>query len=584
MSHELTLGDLDLVGSTAQGDTFRMRVTGDDATWGNPQSVTSTLKGLLRDGARVSLESWENRDAFLRVVIEAPTGDGLADGEAALFAELGRPNLLIWTPPGGFSTPTVFEVQWSDLDHEFKPTIEAFGRVEYGIRLTCLPFARSLHSTLSPVISSPPAPVAPVLVKVDACTSTVGWQSWPSPITASPGGGFLYNSTWPTAQSGIMGGRYSVTLERTGAVSMADTPYLVVDWKREKRDLSPLWTPPLLTVNATHELSPIQTITLSATRARSVYDLSDISTVSTLSFSATERQAHRLIIDEIDRTDQIQQPRATGHQVSRTITVGGSARTRGSLHMWHDGGHLGDVLMHTSSTPNGMFSCEPFVTTSAVPAGGTVSGTTKSLSSAVVYDVPASLFTPDASTGYLIMARLLREGTGAVTTRVDPVIDVPGLGQLAISGGESRVVNLPTMPAQTFACLGEFNVPPRRVDGDGAVMRVTVTLDSPTGSPVLDDLWFADIETGALTWVVSNTPNVILNHLWDESATIASPLPRVRTALDADGSAGFEVIPLSLGLHEFPPGDVHVTSVATVATESNIQLEYFERWHTHARS
>src|SRR5690606_2583925 len=58
--HELTLGGLDLIGRLPQGDDWHLEVTGDDATWGNPQSVTTAIKGLLQDGARVALDSWDN--------------------------------------------------------------------------------------------------------------------------------------------------------------------------------------------------------------------------------------------------------------------------------------------------------------------------------------------------------------------------------------------------------------------------------------------------------------------------------------------------------------------------------------------
>src|SRR5690606_12045584 len=216
-SHELTLGSLDLIGRMDQGANFRLVVTGDDATWGNPQSVTSTLKGLLRDGARVSLESWENREAFLRVVIMSGTGDGLAEGEAALFAELGKRNELTWTPSGGFSTPTVFDVEWSGLDHDFKPVTEALGRVEYGVKMTCQPFARSVNPTLSEVMAAPPPPAAPVIVTVDDCNTATGWAANPSPALSD--GDHVYNPTWtgllPAPPRGVYAG---ASLTRTGAV------------------------------------------------------------------------------------------------------------------------------------------------------------------------------------------------------------------------------------------------------------------------------------------------------------------------------------------------------------------------------
>src|SRR5690606_8966454 len=97
----------------------------------------------------------------------------------------------------------------------------------------------------------------------------------------------------------------------------------------------------------------------------------------------------------------------------------------------------------------------------------------------------------------------------------------------------------------------------------------------------LDDLWFADVETGSLTWADGITAG--LRHLWADSPTVDSPLPRVRAALDLEGHGGYEVDPISMGRHDFPPGPLHVYTVATNARSSSIQLEYFKRWHTHAR-
>src|SRR5690606_27008868 len=139
------------------------------------------LKGLLRYGARVAFASWENREAFLRVVIMSGRGDGLAVGEAEQFAMLGKRHVLTWTPSGGFSTPTVFDVEWSELDHDFKPVTEALGRVEYGVKLICQPFARSVNPTLSEVMAAPPPPATPIIMDVDACDSTAGWTAHPSP-------------------------------------------------------------------------------------------------------------------------------------------------------------------------------------------------------------------------------------------------------------------------------------------------------------------------------------------------------------------------------------------------------------------
>lgn len=584
--NQLTLGGLDLIGEVAQGDSYRIIVTGDDATWGNPTSVTSTMKGLLRDGAAMSLDSWESREAFLRVTITAHTGDGLADGEAALFAELGRRNTLTWTPSGGFSTPTVFEVEWSELDHEFKPITEALGRVDYGVRLICRPFARSVDPVITEPMSAPPPPTAPTVTLLDACNSTSGWTAYPSP--AAHASGYVYNSTWPNPDPEWTWGNSQreviVQLTRNVTTSMpAATPYLVVEWCRERRDWATLWTPPTLSVAGPDDyfkppIKPILTRTLDQKWAQSTYDLSGITTVSKMQFEVRlpTGYQHRLHIRQIDRTDQVPANGTSGHQFARTIRVEGSARTEASIHMWH-AAPLGDVLVHTSSTPNGMFSLDPFLTSPSASAAGAVSGSLKNMTSPVTYRVPASMFDPERATGYLLMGRLSRGGAGAITTTVR---SSHGVLPTVTPVGDAQVQSVEPahMSAQTIVCLGAFNMPPHRVVGEEAGVDVTVTLASPQGTPTLDDLWFVDIEAGALTWV-----NNVGKHLRIAPPSTQSPRPRVWEADDATGSRASDLLPLSLGSHEFPPGDVHVYTVAAGATSSNMQLEYFPRWHTHAR-
>src|SRR5690606_7608165 len=129
-------------------------------------------------------------------------------------------------------------------------------------------------------------------------------------------------------------------------------------WHRSKRDWTPIWTPPVLNATALTGpppdrfwLTPVQTVILDKMWAQSIYLLPE-SVAPKLAFAASvpgRSDEHRLHIRDIKRTDQMPAPRTTGHQVGRTITVGGSARTQALMHLWHDTDPLGDILMHTSS-------------------------------------------------------------------------------------------------------------------------------------------------------------------------------------------------------------------------------------------
>lgn len=560
------------------------------ADFGAGENVYEALAGLLADGEVVTSARTSNREFPMAVWVEAPTLDQAEDPEMALLAEAERARNTVTVHPGDGATPFVLETFRAQSRHARSEESERAGMRRFEFTIPARPFSRSVESTLSPIISSPPPPVAPVIISVDTCDSAAGWTAYPGP--AAQTAGYVYNSTW--AEGGVT---RQDALSRAGAVDMTATRYLVVEWWRSKKDLTPIWTPPVVSTTTIDGplwghpwLPPVQTTILDKTWAQSVY-LLPAAVAPQLAFAGTTNargDEHRLHIRDIKRTDQLPVPRATGHQAARTITVGGSARTQALMHLWHDTDALGDILIHTSSQENGMFSCDPFLTSTAAPTAGTVSSTGKSLSSPVTYEVPASLFDPDRATGYLIMSRLHRTGTGAITTKVDPVVGDPfGSGPVAISGGEQHTIRPHSMIGQTIVCLGAFNLPPRRVDSEDAAVRVTVTLDDPAGTPVLDDLWMVDIETGSLTWIngtgVGVNSNLIFGHVWVEPPTVDAPLPRVRTAYDVDGRFGYEMLPSSLGKHDFPPGEVYVYSVATTAVESNLQLEYFERWLLNAR-
>src|SRR5690606_17672 len=118
---------------------------GDDADFGNPEPFDVTIPSQMLDGADVRTVSHGNREIFLRVEVSAQDGVALAQGEAALMAQLGRRSLLAWTPPAPASPTTVFRVLTSRLEASFSDVDELRLTRTYGIRLTCLPFGRSVQ-------------------------------------------------------------------------------------------------------------------------------------------------------------------------------------------------------------------------------------------------------------------------------------------------------------------------------------------------------------------------------------------------------------------------------------------------------
>lgn len=148
----LRFGDFELI-DTLPGASWSCEALAEGTEWGNPQPIEVAVRHLLQDGSIVATQGHDNREVRIRVVLTAADLTALADGEAALFAEIGRVNTLTWDPLIGASVPTVFDVVTSSLEHimdDLGETRESPER-HYSVRFACLPFGRSVDPiTLTP--------------------------------------------------------------------------------------------------------------------------------------------------------------------------------------------------------------------------------------------------------------------------------------------------------------------------------------------------------------------------------------------------------------------------------------------------
>ena len=542
-----------------------------DADFGAGEVVYEEMAGLFADGEMVTSDRTSNRELNVGVWIEAPTLAQISEPEAALMAETQKRLNTLTVYPGDGGEPFVFETFQAQPNHDRTEALEMAGMRLFPLSIPARPFVRAAELTYSPVMSAPAPPVAPVIVTVDDCNSTTGWESTPSPIATT--GGYVYNSTPGTG---------AITLTRTGSFDTTATRYLVIEWARVAKDGSRVWAPPNIQAPAPlgDGRNAIATTFLDESWGQSTYDLDGLGVVGSFrvgAFDEGERRTVTLRVRNIMRTDKIPTG-SPGHQLSRTINVEGSAPTTGTVHLWHDSTDIGDVLIHTSSTRNGMFSLEPFkIDHTSTPSVGTVSGSTKSLTSTLKYWVPASLFDPDRATGYLLLGRLSREGAGVITIEARSLAS-NGVTLVTAGRVHTYTVAPPTLPTQTVLTMAAMHMPTHRV-GDRGVVELKITLADPVGTPVLDDLWLVDVQTGALTWIDADKSQ---RHLWQEEPTVTSPLPRVRSALTNDGSTSMDVDATSYMPHRRNPGEMYVYSVSTAAPSSQLQLEYFKRDPFHA--
>lgn len=143
---ELTLGDFDLFGD---GDTWRCETLADGTDLsGNPVPVEVAIRTLIQDGSVSFTEKYDNATITVMVCLSGPDSEALDAGAAALFAELGKPNVLTYRGPQAFES-----VAWDVVNSRLERTPDDLGEVRgdrfYSVTLTVLPFRRAVEKTVS---------------------------------------------------------------------------------------------------------------------------------------------------------------------------------------------------------------------------------------------------------------------------------------------------------------------------------------------------------------------------------------------------------------------------------------------------
>lgn len=178
-AHALDLNGLDLIAGTGT-EGYLIEALSDDTTWGNPAAVVTEVLSQLQDGSLASVDSYDNREAIVRVRISGPDGAALAAGEAALVKAVagtdGR-GLLTWTPPADASPPAVFEVVYGHLNFEMDDEAETQTQGPermYLLTLVCKPFARSVDKIEVPGL---PVNTGAAPITIDDGSSVTGWST-----------------------------------------------------------------------------------------------------------------------------------------------------------------------------------------------------------------------------------------------------------------------------------------------------------------------------------------------------------------------------------------------------------------------
>jgi hypothetical protein len=582
------------------GSAYQTQVIAEGTSKGSPVPLEVAVKSWLQDGSIVVTQGYDNRTVTLRVKLRGLTLTAVSQAEAALNAELGKPNTLTWTPASGPASVFVVVTSSMDLapstDEDIAEGLAAYPWRTYNIRLLCEAFTRSAAETTAAALAAN----GTTTTNVDTGSATTNWTGAVNGVTTSPSvvSGAVGISSAATLNAQ---GTATVDLTRTSAITTSATKYLVVDWKGQAGlnpaisatgdgvDLLKVGQAPSPTAGYTRTWFYAAAASVTALRLRASFDGNGLSLPQgssvTLSF----------FVDNLDRSD-IKPAIGTARQTARSLDIVGSARTQGSLAIEHASSALGDLLVLVWPEEAGTAYQPPLrpwrvsggtVTTDSA----TVSGATEPITgSTATYDVPLSK---------------LIDGLHLVSLRLKPSVinlaaSVTWTTQVRVNGvdvgpsqtGTTAMV-LSSGLAQTafeIFTIGRTQLPPTDVDTQSttAVVRVTLAATS-SGTVTLDEAWLLNTDVGQFVQVGCGTAapssGGTANRAWIEPAAVGRPRPTVRIGFASDRSDSF--FPSTMKAWQAPqfkPPRMNIFVVTTNALDPTVTLRHFPRWHTNAAS
>lgn len=577
----LTFGPLDLLGRDRTGAFYYTAIT-EGTEWGNPESIIRAIESFLMDGAIEVTESYGNREMTIKVAVRSSTSAGLAAGEAALLAELGKRNTLTWTPPDSSAAgkPCVFDVVNSSLEHEFDEFSEQMvngvgvGRRVYQLTIKALPWARA--NTVTTFSSPAPPNTSPTTASVDACTATTGWAATGTGtvVAVSTSGGAV------RTQATFTGGG-AITLTRTGLSAVVTTTNLVrIDFQT--------------TVTAGVSSLPSPTVKLNGVTVSEVarngnvaWYLAPASPLTSVSVTQAAYFAGggvvTLAINDITRSDQAQD-QSGARQTFRTLPVAGSTRTQGNLSLADPSAALGSVLVYTTpiTSPAVQPPLRVLRTAGSTETTDTTlcSGKYSDLFTLHTFDIPA----PNVPAGgYLLLARVKHASASTYgvawagkslqgTTTLDTA-PPSGVASFALAADTWTIVTIGRMTLPTFSL--------------GPSGKVRIEMKCSVVGMQLDEAWIFNLDQGRLTWVECGTaaPSAggAANRLWVDAASLDNPAPSIWMGNASDRTDAYGAGPkmVALGEHEFAPPATNVFTVNTNSVATAVGLSYYPSFHTH---
>lgn len=602
----LIFGDTDIIGNLTPPEPlpYVIETMADGTNRGKADAVVAEIRAQILDGEVATVSSYENREATIRVRITGADGDDLAQGEAALMAEVNRGrNTLAWVPNLAGAVPCVFDVVYSVLEFESegRDILEKSRRQRiYVLTLACLPFPRTEKKVL---IESLPVPststgsgVAPTVF--DTGNATTNWTgltgvtltaetpSWAGAATvvvarkASAAPCSVYRSSVPAAT----GGRQFLRVTGWGLWSaIGGKAYAQAAFR---------WA--MGTSSITYLTPVAYTYKASTGRFDALFYLPSGLTGNRFRMTMTYTGPHPANVHHsalgIDETSWVGDApfTSTTRQMSRTLPVYGSARTEGELEvraLAADGTTpeaLGaHTLVYTRAAGAGIQPPLRTFRTNGMPTtadAALVSGARESLGSpAATFVVPADLVKPG---NYQLAARLRCSNTNAQTLTATAATSTTDASLLpANTATITRTLNFTAASTWQFVMIGSLTLP--TVETGHTAANVTLTLTNNNASVVdLDEAWIFNTDDGELSLFDTSGAGVSMLRIAGATLDRHQPSAWVGTA---DGAAVVNAGPRRIwpGSHEFKPGDLEVFTVTTGTARARAALRFWPRAHTH---
>lgn len=630
----LLFDTIELYRGETVAEDYWFEVLADGAAWGDPQQIEVIVASLLRDGALTETESNGNRTAQFQIKVCATDPVGLSQGVEALHRATRKRTTLRWQD--GDYPATVLDVETSALREPGGFDDLAYNRNEtvYVLSLTCLPFARGefLQTTEATAVPS----VGDVVNDADATTGwsatapggvsldTVTFYEGTGSVAVTPytgpatGGGadvYTYETTLTQAIDVDAGGYLSFVVRHDGtAVSYftaSNDPYTgeprqgqIVSEVREftitSTEAGEEWyrydDPGYFTYE--HRMQDFIIQALPGGWKRYTLRLAEGRTISSLKWKGFE-VVPTGAASPTTRFDQVAvaESATLGSQVLKTISVGGSARTTGSLHIASpsDAVGLGQVVAFTIAADRVRSGFRPDLrqwddgtASTTIDADATNGSYYDSIGTSEDYLtvapsllVPAEMFN---STAHTMVARIKDSGTGDVTVGVR--------AQLVVDGVE---VGEPLTVERTYETwgtglyrmipLGSLYLPPLPIAGATSDAIVRFRLRGST-DPEWDELYAFPVD-GDLSIIdcgAGTAGPAISSHLWIDSPSQTQPQGgywRGETGDRVNAVSAWSAANVP-GTHSFDPGDVLVFAASTGTLGPTVNLSNYERFLFHA--